>query len=146
MNVYKFYNNSGWKKRKSIFEDAKLFEDLRLYSKEYVSKCRKRILNYIPKEGKEILDFASGPIQYKEYLKYSNNFKYRHCVDFSKTAIKIAKRKIKKRGKYYNKDFMKIKFKEPFLNIGTGKDFSINWYAKFVMKKMKIKLKIFFKI
>lgn len=40
--------------------------------------------------------------------------------------------------------FMKIKFKEPFLNIGTGKDFSINWYAKFVMKKMKIKLKIYY--
>ena len=40
--------------------------------------------------------------------------------------------------------FMKIKIKEPFLNIGTGKDFSINWYAKFVMKKMKVKLKIYY--
>jgi len=40
--------------------------------------------------------------------------------------------------------FMKIKIKEPYLNIGTGKDFSINWYAKFVMKKMKVKLKIYY--
>ena len=97
MNVYKFYNNSGWKKRKSIFEDAKLFEDLRSYSKEYVSKCRKRILKYIPKEGKEILDFASGPIQYNEYVQYSKNFKTRHCVDFSKEAILNSKKKNRKK-------------------------------------------------
>ena len=40
--------------------------------------------------------------------------------------------------------FMKIKIKEPFLNIGIGKDFSINWYAKFVMRKMNVKLKIYY--
>ena len=63
---------------------------------EYVSKCRKRILRYIPQKGLNILDFASGPIQYKEYLLYSKNYKYRHCVDFSKDAIMAAKAKIGK--------------------------------------------------
>ncbi len=116
MNVYRYYNTSGWKKDKSNFEDAKLFEDLRINSKDYVSKCRKRILKFIPKEGKNILDFASGPIQYKEYLLYSKNFKYRHCVDFSKEAIKIAKKKLKKKGKYYCNDFLKIKFKKNFFD------------------------------
>ncbi len=38
--------------------------------------------------------------------------------------------------------FMNIKIKEPFLNIGTEKDYSIEWYAKFLMRKLKIKLKI----
>ena len=38
--------------------------------------------------------------------------------------------------------FMKKNIKEPFINIGNGYDHSINWYAKFIMKKMKIKLKI----
>ena len=38
--------------------------------------------------------------------------------------------------------FMNKKFKEPFLNVGIGKDYSIDWYAKFIMKKLKIKLKI----
>ena len=38
--------------------------------------------------------------------------------------------------------FMNKKIKEPFLNIGIGKDHSIEWYAKFIMKKFKIKLKI----
>ena len=57
MNIQKFYNSIGWKKNQDVFEDAKLFEDLRKNSKEYVSKCRKRILRYIPKKGKNILDF-----------------------------------------------------------------------------------------
>jgi len=38
--------------------------------------------------------------------------------------------------------FMKKNIKEPFLNIGTGKNFSITWYAKFLMRKLKVKLKI----
>lgn len=116
MNIQKFYNSIGWKKNQKVFEDAKLFEDLRKNSKEYVSKCRKRILRYIPKKGKNILDFASGPIQYPEYIKYSKNFKFRHCVDFSKLAIKVAKRKLGKRGKYYCKDFFKINFKKNYFD------------------------------
>ena len=38
--------------------------------------------------------------------------------------------------------FMNKKFKEPFLNIGTGKEYPIKWYANFLMKKMGAKLKI----
>ena len=38
--------------------------------------------------------------------------------------------------------FMNIRIKEPFLNIGIGKDYSIKWFAHFIMKKLKVKLKI----
>ena len=38
--------------------------------------------------------------------------------------------------------FMNKKIKEPYLNIGIGKDYSIDWYAKFLMKKLNVKLKI----
>ncbi len=38
--------------------------------------------------------------------------------------------------------FMNKKIKQSFLNIGTGKDYSINWYANFLMKKLKVNLKI----
>ena len=38
--------------------------------------------------------------------------------------------------------FMNKKIKEPFLNIGTGKDLPIRWYANFIMKKLNVKLKI----
>ena len=40
-----------------------------------------------------MLDMASGPIQYPEYLVYSSNFKKRYCVDLSKNALEAAKKK-----------------------------------------------------
>ena len=116
MTVYKFYNEGGWSKSKKYTKDAILFEDLRPAAKEYVSHCRKKLDKYIANKGLNILDFASGPIQYKEYLNYSKNFKVRHCVDFSKEAIKIAKKKIGSKGKFYCNDFLKIKFKKNFFD------------------------------
>ena len=40
--------------------------------------------------------------------------------------------------------FIKKNIKEPFVNIGTGKSYSIKWYTKFLMKKIGVKLKIKF--
>lgn len=114
--VNKFYNNSGWKKKNKDTLDATLFEDLRSNAKEYVSKCRVRLKKYIPKKGMHILDFASGPIQYPEYLEYSKNFQLRHCIDFSKLAIKNAKLKLGNKGKYYCNDFFKIKLKKNYFD------------------------------
>ena len=114
--VNKFYNSSGWEKKNKNTLDATLFEDLRFNAKEYVSKCRKRLQNYIPKKGVHILDFASGPIQYPEYLQYSKNFYLRHCIDFSKLAIKNAKLKLGNKGKYYCNDFFKIKLKKNYFD------------------------------
>jgi ubiquinone/menaquinone biosynthesis C-methylase UbiE len=116
MNVFKFYNEDGWSKRKKDTKDAELFEDLRAVARKYVTHCRKKINNYIAKKGNHILDFASGPVQYKEYLEYSKNFTMRHCVDFSKDAIIEAKKKLGRKGKYYCYDFKKIKFKKNFFD------------------------------
>ena len=116
MNVFKFYNEGGWTERKKNTKDATLFEDLRPAAKKYVSHCRNKINQFLAKKGHHILDFASGPIQYKEYLKYSKNFRVRHCVDFSKDAIKMAKKKIGSKGKFYCNDFLKIKFKDNFFD------------------------------
>ena len=141
-NVSNFYNKKGWKSKNNVTFDSNLFEDNRDVAKDYVKKCRLKIINHIPKEGKNFLDFASGPIQYKEYLKYSNNFKFRYCVDFSKDAINIARRKLKTKGKYYNKDFMKIKFKENFfdcaLSMHTIYHINKNNQEKVVRKLLKI--------
>ena len=40
--------------------------------------------------------------------------------------------------------FMNKKIKEPFINIGIGKDFSIDWYAKYIMKRLNVKLRIIY--
>jgi len=116
-SIKNFYNEDGWKNTLNNSKDAELFEDLRPSAKKYVSKCRLRILKHIPKNGgSNILDFASGPIQYNEYLKFSKNFKKRHCVDFSKIAIDKAKKKLGSKGKYYCKDFLKINFKKNYFD------------------------------
>jgi hypothetical protein len=54
--VSKFYNTVGWKTNDEITEDARRFEDLREHAKEYVSKCRLRVLSHIPENGENILD------------------------------------------------------------------------------------------
>ncbi len=74
-SVSRFYNEVGWETDGEDTEDAIRFEDLRDCAKEYVGKCRLRVLRHIPAEGENMLDMASGPIQYKEYLEYSKNFK-----------------------------------------------------------------------
>ncbi len=107
-NVSQFYSSIGWETIDDVTEDARRFEDLRECAREYVSKCRLRVLNYIPRQGEYLLDMASGPIQYKEYLEYSKNFKKRYCVDLSKKALEIAKKRIGDHGVYLHGSFFDI--------------------------------------
>lgn len=115
-NVSKFYRDVGWETNGANTEDAIRFEDLRDCAKEYVSKCRLRVLNHIPAEGDCLLDMASGPIQYKEYLEYSRNFKKRYCVDFSSKALSDAESKIGRHGEYCHGDFMDMDFENNFFD------------------------------
>tara|TARA_Y100000591_G_C21802583_1_gene682947 strand:- start:82 stop:840 length:759 start_codon:yes stop_codon:yes gene_type:complete len=141
-NVYEFYKKKGWKFNKNISVDSQLFEDNRKVATKYLEKTRLKILNYIPKKGKHFLDFASGPIQYKEYLAYSKKFKTRHCVDFSPMAIREARKKIKNHGKYYCKDILKINFKKNFfdciLSMHTIYHINKNKQKKVIEKLIKI--------
>jgi 2-polyprenyl-3-methyl-5-hydroxy-6-metoxy-1,4-benzoquinol methylase len=104
-----YYNSKGWQMNaKGLSTDAIANEDLREVAEVYVSKCRLRILRYLPKIGNKLLDVASGPIQYKEYLTYSDNFKKRHCIDLSEKAIQIAKEKLGDHGEYSCGDFLEL--------------------------------------
>jgi ubiquinone/menaquinone biosynthesis C-methylase UbiE len=114
--VSKFYNTVGWETDGEVTEDAKRWEDLREHAREYVTKCRLRVLNHIPEEGLNMLDMASGPIQYKEYLEYSKNFKKRYCVDLSLEALESAKRKIGDRGEFLHGSFFDIPLDENFFD------------------------------
>ena len=64
--VTNFYEKVGWKTEGEITEDARRWEDLRDSARDYVSKSRLRVLPHIPTKGVNLLDMASGPIQYKE--------------------------------------------------------------------------------
>jgi len=118
--VSKFYNTVGWEEEGEITEDAKIFEDLREHAKGYVSKCRLRALRHIPDKGVNILDMASGPIQYKEYLEYSKNFKKRYCVDLSSGALEKAKNRIGDHGVFLHGSFFNIPMEENFFDCAVS--------------------------
>ncbi len=115
-NVSKFYNEVGWETRGDNTEDAIRFEDLRNCAKEYVRKCRLRVLRHIPAEGENMLDMASGPIQYQEYLEYSKNFKKRFCVDLSSKALSDARKRIGSHGEYFHGNFLDMDFQNNFFD------------------------------
>ncbi len=91
-SVNTFYNSKGWLyDSEGNFLDALAFEDLRKCSYIYLKNNRLRLMKYFPNKGDLLLDCASGPIQYAEYLEYSKNYNKRICVDLSKDALDIAK-------------------------------------------------------
>ncbi len=110
--VSKFYNTVGWETEGGITEDAKRWEDLRPCADSYVRKCRRRVKRHIPEKGKNILDMASGPIQYSEYLEYSQGYEKRYCVDLSKDALKEAERKIGDHGVFLHGSFFDVSLEE----------------------------------
>ena len=112
----KYYNNDGWDTFDGVTEDARRWEDLRICAVEYLTKCRLRVLDHIPEFGENILDMASGPIQYPEYLAYSSKFKKRYCVDLSKKALDAAKKKIGDHGEYFHGNFLKLEFPKNFFD------------------------------
>lgn len=115
-SVSSYYNTFGWKTNDGITGDARRCEDLREVAKEYVRKCRLRVLTYIPDSGENILDMASGPIQYDEYFEYSKHFKKRYCIDLSQQALDQAKSKIGDRGVYICGSFLNISLEKDFFD------------------------------
>lgn len=118
--VSKFYNTVGWETEGEITEDARIWEDLREHARDYVSKCRLRVLRHIPDSGENILDMASGPIQYKEYLRYSMNFRKRYCVDLSSSALESAEKKIGGHGVFLHGSFFDLDLEENFFDCAVS--------------------------
>lgn len=103
-----FYDAVGWTVAGEATVDAQKWEDLRPCAASYVSACRLRVLRHLPKSGERILDMASGPVQYPEYLRFSENFAQRVCVDLSDRALAIARTKLGNRGEYLHGDFLEL--------------------------------------
>jgi ubiquinone/menaquinone biosynthesis C-methylase UbiE len=113
--VQSFYDRVGWcEVSEGVYQNAR-FEDLRPVSREYIHRCHIRASYFLTKKGRFLLDAGSGPIQYPEYLTYSEGFKYRVCVDISKVALVEARKRIGKHGLYIVADVSGLPFqKETF--------------------------------
>lgn len=111
-SVMRFYDEIGWQRGKhGSFQDAEKFEDLRPVSREYIHRCHLRVNRYIERPGRFLLDVGSGPIQYDEYLTYSEGYDVRICADVSFLALKEAKVKLGDRGAYVQCDITQLPFK-----------------------------------
>ena len=111
-SVMRFYDEVGWQSSNDVeFKDAQLFEDFRPVTKEYIHKCHMRINEHLLPHGKYLLDAASGPVQYHEYLSYSESYEHRICADVSLTALKAAKQKLGGKGIYIQCDITQLPLK-----------------------------------
>ena len=63
---------------------------------------------YLNNQGRYLLDAGSGPIQYPEYLTYSEGYDVRICVDISFLALKEAQKKLGDKGLYILGDITNV--------------------------------------
>jgi SAM-dependent methyltransferase len=111
-SVREFYNEKGWQESGGVTTDARLWEDLRPVAAEYVRACRLRILNFLPDDGDRLLDAGCGPIQYDEYLRYSDAFCTRVCVDISERALERARERVGGAGEFVRASLLELPFED----------------------------------
>ena len=113
--VRQFYDRVGWQTEASgLYQNAR-YEDLRPVSREYIRRCHLRVKRFLKPAGRFLLDAGSGPVQYAEYLAYSEGYHHRVCVDISTTALVEARRRIGTHGLFVVADVANLPFKsEPF--------------------------------
>ncbi|HVP21152.1 MAG TPA: class I SAM-dependent methyltransferase [Anaerolineaceae bacterium] len=92
--VRQFYDRVGWQKvGEGVYQNSR-YEDLRPVASEYIHLCHLRINEHLHQGGRLLLDAGSGPIQYTEYLTYSETYQKRVCLDISIVALKEARQRI----------------------------------------------------
>jgi len=109
--VREFYDQIGWTHvGDGLYQNAR-YEDLRPVSREYIQKCHMRVKRHLAPKGEILLDAGSGPVQWPEYLTYSENYGYRLCADISITALKEARTKLGEKGLFVVADIANLPFK-----------------------------------
>lgn len=109
--VRQFYNRVGWQVASDGFYQNASYEDLRPVSYGYIHRCHLRVARHLRPAGRYLLDAGSGPIQYPEYLTYSQGYAYRVCADISIVALLEARKRLGDRGLYVVADVANLPFK-----------------------------------
>ncbi len=109
--VRQFYDQVGWQQVSAGQYQNARYEDLRPVAHEYIHRCHLRVNRYLRHDGDFLLDAGSGPIQYPEYLTYSQGYRYRVCLDISSVALVEARKRIGERGLFVVADVANLPFK-----------------------------------
>lgn len=110
--VREFYDQIGWSQEEDGNYQNARYEDLRPVSREYIHKTRLRVNRHLLPLGKYLLDAGSGPVQYPEYLTYSEGYEHRVCADISITALQEAKKRLGEHALCVVADVAHLPFKE----------------------------------
>src|ERR1700690_393862 len=109
--VREFYDQIGWSQvGEGLYQNAR-YEDLRPVARDYIHGCRLRVNRYIASRGDFLLDAGSGPVQWPEYLTYSEGYRFRVCLDISITALREARTRLAAKGLYVVADIANLPFK-----------------------------------
>jgi ubiquinone/menaquinone biosynthesis C-methylase UbiE len=108
--VREFYDEIGWMADAAgLYQNAR-YEDMRPVSREYIHRCHLRVNRYIAPSGRFLLDAGSGPVQWSEYLTYSQGYSFRVCTDISMAAMKAARERLREHGLYVIGDIANLPF------------------------------------
>jgi SAM-dependent methyltransferase len=110
--VRQFYDQVGWQQGEEDCYQNTRYEDLRPVSREYIHRCHLRVNRFLAPQGRYFLDAGSGPVQYPEYLTYSEGYRYRVCVDLSIVALQEARKRLGRHGLYVVADVACLPFKK----------------------------------
>jgi SAM-dependent methyltransferase len=109
--VREFYDRIGWSQiGDGLYQNAR-YEDLRPVSRGYIHNCHMRVKRHLAPSGDILLDAGSGPVQWPEYLTYSEGYNYRLCADISITALKEARNRLGEKGLFVVADIASLPFK-----------------------------------
>jgi len=115
-NVRQYYK-TGWAvDAQGVTKEKRRWEDLRECASTYTAACRRRVQAVLPASGERMLDAASGPIQFQEYIDYSHNFKKRYCVDLSVEALEGARLVLGSHGEYVNESILDLAFPDNYFD------------------------------
>jgi ubiquinone/menaquinone biosynthesis C-methylase UbiE len=113
--VRHFYDQVGWQVESDGHYQNARYEDLRPVARDYIHRCHLRVKRHLKPNGRFLLDAGSGPVQYPEYVAYSDGYQYRVCADISIVALQEARTRLGQRGLYVVADVANLPFKsEPF--------------------------------
>jgi SAM-dependent methyltransferase len=111
-SVQAFYDDAGWRwdEEAAAFADGAAFDDLRPVTAAYRTRANQRVREALPGAGKLILDAASGAIQYEDYVRFSEGYERRVCVDLSPRGLLAARRRIGAHGRFVRADVTALPF------------------------------------
>jgi len=108
--VREFYDQIGWSQvGDGLYQNAR-YEDLRPVSRDYIHNCHLRVNRHLAPTGDFLLDAGSGPVQWPEYLTYSEGYRFRVCADISITALKEARKRLGDKGLVVVADIANLPF------------------------------------